>query len=155
MWTDLFWYGDYWFSGYWFRNESASGGGGSEATGSSIYVDNWLGGSQVIYGVTEPFKINWGVVGRRRRRVSNVIHLARAKPRMSTLLSPFTAAMNGTRVDVGEFLFIDPSKLLTITNIEAASGMALHPSNSYEIPISRIDREAVVLTNIYQTPESL
>jgi hypothetical protein len=120
---------------------------------SKIYIDNPCGGQQVIYGATsDGFKINWATAGYKKRRGSQAIQLGKAKPVMKTVLAAFTAAMEGTRVDPGEFVYVSPSKLLTITNVGECSGVSAYPTDSYAIPINYIPREDVSLSNVYQDP---
>lgn len=120
---------------------------------AKIYIDNPTGGQKIVYGSQEDgFKINWATNANKKRRGSQAIQLGKARPVMITVLAPFTAAMNGTRVDPGEFVYVSPDKLLTITNVGEASGISAYATDSYAIPINYIAREDVALSNVYYEP---
>lgn len=120
-----------------------------------MHLENITGGGQTILGVQGEFKVNYALHTTRRRRSSQALHLGIAKPQMATVLANFTAAMNGTRCDEEEFEYKSPSKLLTITNITQCSGMTLDPADTYAIPLSYIERERVVLVNVYGAEEEI
>lgn len=119
-----------------------------------MYLENLTGGGQPLMGTQGEFKINHALHSMRRRRSHQALHLTTAKPDMRIVISPFTSAMKGTRVDEFEFKYVSSNKLLRLTNMTACSGVVLHPDDTYAIPINYLAREAVVLTNVDGPPSA-
>jgi hypothetical protein len=117
-----------------------------------MYLENITGGGQALLGTQAEFKINYAISSYRGRRSHQALHLTTAKPDMRIVLSPFTSAMKGTRLDEDEFRYVSNNKLLSLKNLIACSGITLHLDDTYAIPINYLEREGVVLTNVDGPP---
>lgn len=109
----------------------------------------------VLYGVTGPFKtIPTGVVS--LHKTNTPLHLARAKLQLAVREASFTATHVGVILEEGEFHHVSRDGYLRITNIESVSGVQVtSDEEDFAIPINYLQRQDVVLTNVYPLPTPL
>lgn len=107
----------------------------------------------VLYGVNSDsgFKVNVSLVsGSTRRKRGNVLHLSKAKTKLSTVFALFDAIVSGINLDTEEFIYISDDQLLTITNVSGATG--IEPSVSagiYAIPLFPATDYGVAFSSIH------
>lgn len=107
----------------------------------------------VLYGVNSDsgFKVNVSLVsGSTHRKRGNVLHLTKAKTKLSTVFALFDAMVSGIDLDTEEFIYISDDQLLTITNVSSVTG--IEPSVSagiYGIPLFPAADYGVAFSSIH------
>lgn len=119
------------------------------STEGTVYIQQSSQPS-VLYGVNSAkFKVNVSLVSGSKKKRGNVIHLTKAKTKLSTVFALFDAIVSGIALDAEEFEYVSDDQLLTITNVSGVTGISpsvsagiyaipLFPSVDYGVAISTI-----------------
>lgn len=107
---------------------------------------------QVLYGVnSDQFKVNLSAHVRRHNNRGNVIHLAKAKPDMTTIFALFSAIVSGIKLEAEEFKYVSEDDMLTITNVSGVVGIIA--SGGPEIPLYPAVDDSIALSDIHILPD--
>jgi hypothetical protein len=105
-----------------------------------------------IIGVTGSPRVNVSARCRSRRHKGSVIFLGRVAPVMITLEAEFILANFGVDVLAGEFVLKTPDGYLRLENLDAITGLTVHPSGGNGIPLTKEYSDKVSVGTIYSTP---